>query len=185
MANVKFYEFINYIPGELDENIYSKNELLSLWKEFIEIKPEKSEKPKCNHVMTRGKNVGQKCSKPCAANSEYCSLHCKSKKDEKYLILKTHPSLKQLWNPSTCFVFDKEQRVVYKTTKIDSNKTCPKLPLTEKDIAKCREIGYKYIITPIKKKSTDKLEEKAPDNVITDVSEIKLVPDFLKDENSE
>lgn len=184
MAN--FYEFINYIPGDLDEEIYSKNDLVKLWKEFISIeKMEKVEKKGCEHIMTKGKSAGQKCGKKCTGDSIYCGIHNKqTKKDEKYMILKIHPSLKQLWNPATCFVFDNNQTVIYKTTKIESNKTCPKIPLTEKDIAKCREIGYKYCVTPIKKKPEIKKAENL-DSVITDVSKIKLVPDFLENKDSE
>lgn len=141
----------------MDETFYSfvestnytqegKDSLIRKWKKFRETPIH----GKCKKKLKTGKNVGSFCVKKAVGNTGYCSLH--GKKMEPCFIIKEHPILKRLWNSTTCFVFDVDGvTVIGKTTKMESGSLCPLLPLDEKDILKCREIGYPYNLNRVKK----------------------------------
>jgi hypothetical protein len=183
-------EFVQFIKTLPPKKTFTKSDLLELWREYQGVNvviegiddsdPENTEvstehfNETCNHFY-KGKDCH--CHNPCVIGSKYCETHLKiqTKKNENYLILKRHPTLKMYWNPYTHLVFNgvdiNNQIVIGKTTKIDPNKKSVILPLEESDIEKCREIGYRYDDTVIPKK--EKIARKKGD------SNIKTIPDKI------
>lgn len=143
-----FYKFV-------EGSNYSKNakkSLIEKWKKYRE----EPIQGKCRKRLETGKNVGNYCGKNVSGNSEYCSTH--NNKIQPYFILKIHPILKRPWNSITCFIFDDDNvTVIGKTTKMENGSLCPIIPLDEKDIIKCREIGYPYNLEKVKNKDNDEI----------------------------